>query len=225
MSIDYRYELKFVIDNSRLSDAMQWMYNHTHARERFKKRKVNTLYFDDVDFSSVRDNLAGISSRKKLRLRWYGDGDTSQPYFQMKIRNGRLGYKNSYPIDSLKESLLGMNAKEIASECEKEMKKQQVIMDTHLTPTLQVCYDREYYEDLNGVRITIDQNISFFGSLPQNKLNSTLFASYPYNVMEVKFKPHLKPQVSELMRHMHITPKRHSKYLVGLSVLGYAVYI
>ena len=39
-----------------------------------------------------------------------------------------------------------MNAKEIASECEKEMKKQQVIMDTHLTPTLQVC-DKNYFVD------------------------------------------------------------------------------
>ena len=69
MSSDYRYEIKFVLDNSRLSDAMQWLYNETTAIKTYDNRKVNSIYFDDVGFSSVRDNLAGISQRNKLRLR------------------------------------------------------------------------------------------------------------------------------------------------------------
>jgi len=43
--------------------------------------------------------------------------------------------------------------------------------------------------------------------------------------MEIKFKPSMKETVAELIRPLHITPKRHSKYLIGLAVLGYAVYI
>ena len=80
MSSDYRYEIKFVLDNARLSDAMQWLYNNTTANKTYNNRQVNSIYFDDVDFSSVRDNLAGISQRNKLRLRWYGHQENSLPF-------------------------------------------------------------------------------------------------------------------------------------------------
>ena len=72
MNSDYRYEIKFVLDNSRLSDAMQWLYNETTANKIYDNRSVNSIYFDDVNFSSVRDNLAGLPQRNKFRLRWYG---------------------------------------------------------------------------------------------------------------------------------------------------------
>ena len=66
MSSDYRYEIKFVLDNAKFSDAMQWLYNNTTANKTYDNRTVNSIYFDDVDFSSVRDNLAGISERNKF---------------------------------------------------------------------------------------------------------------------------------------------------------------
>ncbi len=31
--------------------------------------------------------------------------------------------------------------------------------------------------------------------------------------------------IQRLIRPLHIIPKRHSKYLIGLAMLGYAVYI
>ena len=71
MSSDYRYEIKFVLDNARLADVMQWLYNNTTANKSYDNRIVNSIYFDDVGFSSVRDNLSGITQRNKLRLRWY----------------------------------------------------------------------------------------------------------------------------------------------------------
>ena len=71
MSSDYRYEIKFVLDNARLADVMQWLYNNTTANKSYDNRIVNSIYFDDVGFSSVRDNLAGTAQRNKFRLRWY----------------------------------------------------------------------------------------------------------------------------------------------------------
>ena len=71
MSSDYRYEIKFVLDNARLADVMQWLYNNTTANKSYDNRIVNSIYFDDVGFSSVRNNLSGITQRNKLRLRWY----------------------------------------------------------------------------------------------------------------------------------------------------------
>ena len=68
-----RYELKFIFDEAKLSQARHWLDTNTSFKETFPKRRINSLYFDDICYQSVRDNLAGISHRKKTRLRWYGD--------------------------------------------------------------------------------------------------------------------------------------------------------
>ena len=143
MKPDYRYEIKFVLDNAKLSDAMQWLYNKTTATERYDKRIVNSIYFDDVGFSSVRDNLAGIAQRNKSRLRWYGSQKNSLPMFEVKTKNGRLGYKTSYPIKSIENNLQDLNIDEITSKCLKDLLRHNIVFDEHLSPTLQVNYERE----------------------------------------------------------------------------------
>jgi len=225
MSSDYRYEIKFVLDNSRLSDAMQWLYNETTAIKTYDNRKVNSIYFDDVGFSSVRDNLAGISQRNKLRLRWYGEQKHTLPIFEVKTKNGRLGCKTTYPIQSIENSLMKLNIDKITSKCISGLEEQNIVFDEHLVPTLQVNYEREYYETHEGIRITIDQNIQFSDTQLHTTLDENNSFPYPFKVMEIKFKPSMKNTVAKLIQPLHITPKRHSKYLVGLAMLGYVTYI
>jgi SPX domain protein involved in polyphosphate accumulation len=225
VSSDYRYEIKFVLDNARLADAMKWLYNETTASRTYDNRTVNSIYFDDVGFSSVRDNLAGVSQRNKFRLRWYGDQEYSVPIFEVKTKNGRLGRKTTYPINSIKDNLKELNVDNVTSKCAKDLLKHNIVFDEHLVPTLQVNYEREYYETHDGIRITIDQNIQFSDTQLHSSLNENNSFPYPFQVMEVKFTPNMKEIVSELIRPLHITPKRHSKYLIGLAMLGYAVYI
>ncbi len=225
MSLDYRYEIKFVLDNARLSDAMQWLYNSTTANKIYNNRRVNSIYFDDVGFSSVRDNLSGISERNKLRLRWYGRQENSLPFFEVKTKNGRLGYKTSYPIKSIENNLMKLSIDKITSKCIKDLATHNIVFDEHLVSTLQVNYEREYYETHNGFSITIDHDIQFSDTQLHTTLNENNAFSYPFKVMEIKFEPNMKEAVSELIRPLHITPKRHSKYLIGLAMLGYAVYI
>ena len=225
MSSDYRYEIKFILDNAKLSDAIRWLYNNTTANKIYDNRKVNSIYFDNVDFSSVRDNLTGISERSKLRLRWYGHQENSLPFFEVKTKNGRLGYKTSYQIKSIGNNLLNLNIDKISSKCIKDLAEQDVVLDEHLVPALRVSYEREYYETHNGIRITIDQDIIFSDTQPHSLINENSSTLYPFKIMEIKFKPEMKDEVAKLMRPLHITHKRHSKYLIGLAMLGYVVYI
>jgi hypothetical protein len=44
---------------------------YTTSKKAYDERRVNSLYFDDLSFPAVRDNLAGISQRNKKRLRLY----------------------------------------------------------------------------------------------------------------------------------------------------------
>ena len=225
MNSDFRYEIKFVLDNAKLSEAMHWLYNNTSANKKYNNRMVNSIYFDDVNFSSVQDNLGGISQRNKMRLRWYDENENSHPIFEVKAKNNRLGYKTSYQIKSIEKNLLQLNFDMITTKCLKDLEAQNIVFDKHIVPTLHVNYEREYYETHNGIRITIDQNIQFSDTQLYTTLDENSLFSYPFKVMEIKFKQNMKDTVSELIRPLHITPKRHSKYLIGLAMLGLAVYI
>jgi len=48
---------------------------------------------------------------------------------------------------------------------------------------------------------------------------------YPVKILEIKFDPSKKDLVSSLLQSLHLRPKRHSKYLAGLAVLGMANYV
>ena len=120
---------------------------------------------------------------------------------------------------------MNLNIDKISSKCIKDLAEQDVVLDEHLVPALRVSYEREYYETHNGIRITIDQDIIFSDTQPHSLINENSSTLYPFKIMEIKFKPEMKDEVAKLMRPLHITHKRHSKYLIGLAMLGYVVYI
>ena len=221
-----RYEVKVVLDNSELAEVFQWLKKDTLAKEKYDKRKVHSLYLDDIFYSSVKDNLAGISDRKKIRLRWYGeDEEKFKPSFEIKFREGRLGFKEVHRIPSLDGNFIDRPINSIIRECNKELISQNIVLDNYLIPSLQTTYEREYYEDNEGVRFTLDKNINFYKPLLLGKLNTTLPTPYPLQVLEVKFPSDLKNKVNKLISSLNLRPRRHSKYLIGLSSLGLATYI
>ena len=225
MKSDYRYEIKFVLDDSRLTGVMSWLYKNTSANKSYDNRIVNSIYFDDINPSSVRDNLSGISKRHKSRLRWYGKEINSSAIFEVKTKTGRLGSKLAYPIKSISGKIMELNLDKITSACIKDLAMQDIVFDHHLMPTLLVNYEREYYETHEGIRITIDHDIKFSDTQLYTKLDENNYFLYPIKVMEIKFTPDMKEAVSKLVKPLNISPTRHSKYLIGLATLGYAVYI
>ena len=224
MNQKYRYEIKFVVDEQGLSNFVQWIYLDTQAKEKYQERRVNSLYLDDIYFSSVKDNLSGVSNRRKTRLRWYGDENYSCPSLELKTRNGRLITKTSYPVRSLEKNLFDSEIGHITKECNKQIKNED-LLNHILISSLQTRYSRKYFEDPQGLRITIDKDIKFLEGLPYRRLNESASIAYPFKIVELKFDLTMKNKVSELLRPLHMTPRRHSKYLTGLAMLGYAVYI
>ena len=106
---DKRYEIKFVIPYEQVGDVIQWLYSETKLTTSYPDRYVNSLYFDDIYYNTIHDNLAGVSNRRKLRLRWYHDNDEqviSGLVLESKIRDGRLGYKQQFKINDSSSSLL-----------------------------------------------------------------------------------------------------------------------
>ena len=148
----HRYEIKFVLNDIQLSDVDAWIASKTSMLSKFDPRMVNSLYMDDIDFSSVKDNLSGISNRNKYRLRWYGFiPETFNPVFEIKGRNDRVGFKDTYPISSLDGTIHKMNINQIIRRCSNDLLSKNYYFDAPLIPSLQVKYLRSYFQDNEGI--------------------------------------------------------------------------
>lgn len=232
MRADSRYEIKFILDEGKLAELLSWIYSSTGFSPSFEPRYVNSLYFDDVSYQSARDNLAGVSDRRKMRIRWYhfaGVDDFSLPTLEIKYRAGRLGHKTSVSLPGFRDTLFDTKMDEFYPELCKELAglgtAQNFALDDFYSPTLRVQYLREYYQDSRGLRLTIDKDIQFFQAHSSSSLRDGIGAQYPLTVAEIKFPPHHKQAVVEMLRTLHLVPKRHSKYLVGLSIFDQVLYL
>ena len=222
MTTDFRYEIKFVLSEFALAGFLSWMYMSTSCRKKYPNRMVNSVYFDDVNFMSARDNLAGAPERMKTRLRWYQYGDNypnSTPVWEKKFKLGRLGKKETVKLYTLGDSFYNTPFLEIITLIKSELTDSNSSCLDYLVPTLSVSYLRHYYENVSGLRITIDEHIKFKSPLSMHEpLNKRCDIHYGSKIVELKFAPSLKDSVSELIRPLRLTPVRHSKYLIGLAM-------
>ena len=229
MSNGYRYEVKFVLHEMALAGFLGWMYKNTNCRKKYPARTVNSIYFDDVNFTSVRDNLAGVPKRMKTRLRWYkgkNGHSMDSPILEQKLKSGRLGTKESVKLTSLDNNVSNLNFSDLIRAIKQEVSPSHFASLEYLVPTLQVSYLRQYYEDNRGLRVTIDQNIEFKGHLSMHHLiEQKGFIPYRSKIIELKFDPSFKNEVSDLLRPLNLTPVRHSKYLTGLAMFSQAYYL
>jgi len=193
----------------------------------FNKRIINSLYYDDFKYSSVADNLSGITPRSKFRLRWYSDLNNKNYglRFEQKIKQGLLGIKKIINLSEYTQNI-----------CDdfsiKNISLQTNIFDISLLPLqyypqIFCQYIRSYYENKDGVRLTIDQDIKFRNAtITDNlfKINSNQLSSNIV-IFEVKFSENQKSMVIPLLRKMPSTSNRCSKYLLAQSKLRHFSYI
>ncbi len=100
---ELRYELKLACEPHQLSHARNWIRLHPEGfRSAYPAREVNNLYLDTAEQKSFNDNLTGIGSRSKLRLRWYGDlprNNISESTLELKTKENMFGAKRRQRLD------------------------------------------------------------------------------------------------------------------------------
>ncbi|WP_339138270.1 MAG: VTC domain-containing protein [Candidatus Electrothrix sp. GW3-4] len=230
MSHEYRYEIKFILNEINLTTALDWIYSHTFIREKYDGRFVNSLYLDDLYFQAVKDNLVGLSRRRKIRFRWYRDGDGIKRFaLEYKNREGRLGYKEKFDLSlENRQKLLDQPICELIDSAQHLLTENPSInclAHSYYTPVLHIEYYRQYFEDYQGVRVTFDRQVKFRSLTARGKIKEFPQITYPHIIMEIKFSPELKNYVEGILRFLPMTPKRHSKYLAGLAAFGFVSYI
>ena len=157
VSID-RLERKWLLENVDVNSFFIAIYRSNFLfSEVYKSRNINTIYFDDVNFSSIRENLDGVSRKKKYRLRWYGNSQIiSMPQFEIKTKIGFVTKKITYPIkinEKIKFNITGINKITNIILNKFEIKK-------NIFPILSTHYLRNYFVSSNKyIRATFDRNL------------------------------------------------------------------
>ena len=81
-----RYERKWIFkNNNSLALINSLIRSSLFFRFQYPSRKVNSIYFDTSDYISIRQNLDGVSNKKKIRIRWYGNQNIiTKPVIEIK---------------------------------------------------------------------------------------------------------------------------------------------
>ncbi len=97
-----RYERKYKISGISPNLILQNILLHPAGfRFLYPKRQVNNVYFDSPSFQTYKDNLMGLSDRKKFRARWYGSEtlNIEKAQFEIKYRNNEVGDKKMFELN------------------------------------------------------------------------------------------------------------------------------
>ena len=205
----YRYERKFVLAAHRLNEFLASLYSQNYF-EKYPERRINNIYYDDYNFSSVSENLDGLSQRKKYRVRWYGEKEErTNKTLEIKVKNEFMNYKIKVKLGLLKLNNLN-NINNLNNDIIKSLNKNKEYYYHYLLlskrPTLFNSYKRMYFQNHNDdVRLTIDSNLYFFS--PVTKLN----LKEKNIIIEAKFNR----DVNFLNKFKDLSLTRYSKYVKG----------
>ncbi len=218
-----RSEIKVPINENFIFQFDNWKNFENKISRPYEDRQVNSVYFDDEEYVTAHDNLAGISNRRKYRIRWYGD-ETKNFSYEIKIKKNNLGKK--IILKSENESTKLENLFSFKNDFFKKDKNKfflNYIENLNLKPKMQISYLRSYFLYEGKVRITYDQKIEY-SLANQFEINKSKFKD-TMNVVEIKFDPKDFNLALELINDSKFLPKRFSKYLRGLYLSGLANYI
>ena len=192
-------------------------------REVYPQRSVNNIYLDTFDLGNYIDNVAGVSNRIKVRIRWYGAswGVNDNPRLELKIKNNMLGAKISFQLRDIcvdeKLSKLKINnlfeASDVPAHMLLYLKSLDLILMNH--------YIRKYYQSFDGkYRITVDSMMTYYRL---SQLSNTFFhkqTNKNVKIIELKYDKDYDEQAKNVTCHFPFRVSKISKYVEGVQKLG-----
>ena len=188
---NYRFERKFFVSSLTTSHVQAVIKNHPSLfHETFPTRQINNIYLDTLDMSHYWDNVAGVSKRVKVRIRWYGElfGEITSPVLEFKIKNNSVGTKVSFSLApfSFHDSLKLQTLREHFTELKISDNLKSYLLSLNLS--LMNSYNREYYESVDtNFRATIDYGLHFFKLSPENNYQFQSLEIPGTTILELKY--------------------------------------
>ena len=214
----YRYERKFYIDKIDHLNVINYIKTHPSLfTEIYSERKVNNIYFDTLNFKSFFENIDGIASRKKIRIRWYGDTffKSFSPVLEIKNKDGLVGFKNSF---KLKTMIIddNINFKYINSIIKNS---NLPLFMSNYYPKFINSYNRRYFQSFDkSYRITIDYDLKFFKlNNLKNTFNNSRKLSNPV-IVEIKYNNDLDNNINRITSLFKFRLTKSSKFVSGINL-------
>ncbi len=162
-----RFERKFLVQDMHYPEIVQQVKNNRAAfLPLHQPRYINNIYFDTGDLDFYTDNVSGKGSRKKVRIRWYGDlmGHILKPVLEFKMREGLLGNKLSFPLApfTVNDKFTNEYIQDIFQKS--NLPNWALTILPMLKPALLNMYNRQYFISFNNnFRLTIDDELTYYG--------------------------------------------------------------
>ena len=209
-SNNYRFERKWIFNTNYLDLLSKSYKSNFNFKIQHPKRTVNSLYFDDYNQTSVKQNLDGITDKSKIRLRWYGKNSflITNAKLELKIKKNFLNYKVIYPMKDLKNKNI-KNKKDVEFITKKI---NQTVKKKMLIPTVTTHYDRFYLISLNNkIRATIDYNIKGTNFTQFNY--NPVFKNNKNSILELKYDKNFDEYVRNNCKSISSRYSKSSKYV------------
>ena len=220
MSLDWRYERKFAIEQMSLNEAENILLcNNMFFSEVYYKRQVNNIYLDSIYMDAYYTNVEGLGHRKKYRVRWYGNlfSKIRRPVLEVKVKNGIVGSKYKYELQGFELARL-FRTNILEDVFNKSSLPENVSFElATVDPTLINTYSRKYYMSINGkYRVTIDTGLEYFSV--QRGFNNIVSSSPQRGVViEIKYSVENDENVDCITQLFPFRLTRSSKYVQGVS--------
>ncbi len=220
---DARMEIKFVGYSVNYNTVLNAIRMHPAGFVvPYPDRQVNNVYFDTFDYFALAENLSGVSSRTKLRYRWYGDSLTPDSgALEVKCKRNYFGWKLRYNVHNLRyRSRASWRAirRAMVEQVPAEAKQW---LDCNPLPVLINRYTRNYFVSSDGrMRATIDTRQEVWDQRYDSRPNFNLKANLADTVVvEFKFDRELQRMASKLLQGFPLRVSRHSKYVNGTTAI------
>ncbi len=180
---------------------------------------ISSLYFDDMQFSAMREKISGTRFRKKFRIRCYGRDDSLIRLECKSKFNEYISKEGATLTRAEYDGILRGDYGDLIIRPEQVCRELYAYHSSKLLrPTVVVEYRREaYISPLGNVRITFDKEIAASaGSLDVFEDHFTTVRVLPEDLMvlEVKYDDYLPDHIGSLLRGFCADKCAISKYVM-----------
>lgn len=218
-----RYERKAVVYGMSIHEIESIVKLHPAIfTEMHFPRYINNIYLDTYSMSNYFDNIDGLNTRLKTRIRWYGDlfGLVKNPVLEFKFKRNLLGGKICFPVNSF------------CLDNQYSLEKQhQIFMEStipnifveylkSLRFTLLNRYYRKYFESADHrFRITIDSGMEYYKIISSNNSFNEKKIDHETCIVELKYSEECNDFADMFFGYFPFRLTKSSKYVEGIEKL------
>jgi|TARA_B100000959_G_scaffold276714_1_gene331906 SPX domain protein involved in polyphosphate accumulation len=195
--MSFRIEEKLKVAESKLFQLRDWITKNMGITM-YPSRTINSIYFDNQNYTMYNQSIEGVLPRKKIRLRVYDKEFSPNKRISKEIKISSV--EGKYKISKLEQNPLKL--------------LNFGIYDNNYglcLPVLNVLYKRSYYK-IKNIRLTIDEKIIYRKIINRKISEPSTFDRY--NIVELKCNS--KKSISLLSNNFPFERTRFSKYSRGI---------